>query len=156
MSREQTMRKRSTPAVLRSTLVGIAAALALSALALTFATLSAGASSSSPDYSKEALLEVFSDDRREKPQPYKNVGPGYVQFRALGSDFRLFFLPIMAPLAGTVSSNGSATFPDPFEHLQTVFPSRNPPAMGSPKDSSWRERLYARKMRKATLKANQQ
>ncbi len=35
MSREQTMRKRSTPAVLRSTLVGIAAALALSALALS-------------------------------------------------------------------------------------------------------------------------
>ena len=35
MSREQIMRKRSAPAVLRSTLVGIAAALALSALALS-------------------------------------------------------------------------------------------------------------------------
>jgi copper(I)-binding protein len=35
VSREQIMRKRSAPAVLRSTLVGIAAALALSALALS-------------------------------------------------------------------------------------------------------------------------
>jgi len=129
---------------------------ALSVLALTFATLSAGASSLSPDYSKKALLEVFSDDRRARPQPYNHVGPGYLQFRALGSDFRLFFLPIMAPLAGTVSSNGSATIPDPFEHLQTAFPSRKPPVIATSKDSSWRERLYARKMRKATLKANQQ
>ena len=127
----------------------------LSVLALLFLPLSAGAASS-PDYSKDALLKVFSDDLSEKPEPYKQIGPGYVQFRALGSDFRLFFLPILGPLPGTFSSTSPTPMIDPFEIMQTDFPNRKPPMMESSKDSSWRERMYARKMRKATLKANQQ
>jgi len=126
----------------------------LSVLALFLLTLSAGGSTSSPDYSKEALLEVFRDDDRPRPEAYKHIGPGYVQFRALGSDFRLFFLPIMAPLAGTFSSTSPTPMIDPFEVMRTDFPSREAPLVDSSKDSSWRERLYARKMRKATLKAN--
>ena len=129
--------------------------MALSVLVALSLPLSAGASSSSPDYSKRALLEVFQEDLRERPEPYRNLGPGYVQFRALGSDFRLFFLPIMAPLAGTFSSTSPTPMIDPFEVMQTNFPSRKPPLMDSSKDSSWRERLYARRMRRATLKANQ-
>ncbi|HYI10188.1 MAG TPA: hypothetical protein VEK57_14100 [Thermoanaerobaculia bacterium] len=68
------------------------------------------------DYSREELNRVFSMhqiDLPPRPAPNVRYGFGYVEFRALGMDWRLIYLPIAMPLSGT-ETDVTQTLPDPF------------------------------------------
>jgi hypothetical protein len=69
------------------------------------------------DFSRPALQRTFSMRRIELPErPKRRVQFhfGAVEFRALGMDWRILYLPIAVPLAGTrVRANNE--YPDPFE-----------------------------------------
>jgi hypothetical protein len=55
-----------------------------------------------PDYSRQALLR-FVSEIPERPKRERNVKYhfGAVEFRALGMDWRVVYLPILLPLSGT-------------------------------------------------------
>jgi hypothetical protein len=68
------------------------------------------------DYSREELNRVFAMRQIElgpRPAPKVRYGFGYIEFRALGMDWRLLYLPIAMPLSGT-ETDVTQTLPDPF------------------------------------------
>ncbi len=76
-----------------------------------------------PDYSREQLRHIFtSDPAPPGPQSNFHVGVGYVEFRALGAQWRLGFLPILAPLAGSVPTTRGLGMPDAFGLNHVVIP----------------------------------
>ena len=87
-------------------------------LALVCLVLAASAAlaDEKPDYTREGLRRTFSATVIElgpKPKPRFQVKFGYVEFRALGMDWRIMFLPV-APLSGT-RLDVTQEPPDPFE-----------------------------------------
>lgn len=74
-----------------------------------------------PDYSPDALLQ-FVSEIPEPPKRERNVHFhfGGVEFRALGMDWRLMYLPLMVPLSGSAPRT-NRTLPDPFELTVTAF-----------------------------------
>lgn len=80
-----------------------------------------------PDYSRDALLRfVANNEIRMSPLP-DHLPPGRVQwhlgwmeFRALGMQWRVFYLPIMVPLAGS-GLQDVAKVPNAFELTDTPF-----------------------------------
>lgn len=76
-----------------------------------------------PDYSQEALLQ-FVAEIPEPPKRERNLRfhVGAVEFRALGMDWRLLYLPIMVPLSGSAPRT-NRSIPDPFELTGTAFAS---------------------------------
>jgi hypothetical protein len=74
-----------------------------------------------PDYSRDALLHfVAHDDIRMSPLP-DHLPPGriqwhigWLQFRGLGMEWRVVYLPIAMPLAGS-GLNNVARIPNPLE-----------------------------------------
>jgi hypothetical protein len=80
-----------------------------------FAAVSAFAEEK-PDYSREGLRRTFSAHVIElgpKPKPRFQFKFGAIEFRALGMDWRISYLPV-APLSGT-RMGVTQTPPDPFE-----------------------------------------
>jgi hypothetical protein len=75
-----------------------------------------------PDYSPDHLRQILTTDDQE-PQPQRNVriGFGVVEFRALGMDWRIGFLPFLAPLHGSVPGTTSV-LPDAFSLNHVIFP----------------------------------
>jgi hypothetical protein len=71
---------------------------------------------SKPDYSREALLR-FAAGNENKMSPLPDHLPpgriqwhiGWMEFRALGMQWRIFYLPIAVPLAGSGLSNVAKT-----------------------------------------------
>ena len=76
-----------------------------------------------PDYSQEALLQ-FVAEIPEPPKRERNVKfrVGGVEFRALGMDWRIMYLPLMVPLSGSAPRTNRG-LPDPFELTGTAFAS---------------------------------
>lgn len=76
-----------------------------------------------PDYSQRALLQ-FVSEIPEPPKRERNVRfhVGMVEFRALGMDWRVMYLPIMVPLSGSAPRT-NRTVSDPFELTGTAFAS---------------------------------
>jgi hypothetical protein len=82
-----------------------------------------------PDYSRDALLHfVTSNDIKMSPLP-DHLPPGRIQwhigwleFRGLGMQWRIIYLPIAVPLAGSGLQN-VARVPNPLEMAQTPIPS---------------------------------
>lgn len=69
-----------------------------------------------PDYSREALRRQFSAHVIElgpKPKPRVQFKFGAIEFRALGMDWRIAYLPVM-PLSGT-RMGVTQQPPNPFE-----------------------------------------
>jgi hypothetical protein len=101
--------------------------VAFAALLIASAIL-ADEPSAKPDYSREALLHfVTSNDIKMSPLP-DHLPPGriqwhhgWVEFRALGMLWRIFYLPILTPLAGSGLQN-AANVPNPLEMIGTPFP----------------------------------
>jgi hypothetical protein len=79
------------------------------------------------DYSRETLLRfVANNEIRMSPLP-DHLPPGrvkwhlgWMEFRALGMQWRVFYLPIMVPLAGSGLQN-VAKVPTAFELTNTPF-----------------------------------
>ncbi|MGZ7079762.1 MAG: hypothetical protein ACXVJT_10145 [Thermoanaerobaculia bacterium] len=76
-----------------------------------------------PDYSQEHLRELFAQNEEPpKPQPNVRWGPAGVEFRAFGINWRLLYLPILAPFSGSVRGTDPwSKFPDPFALTHTEF-----------------------------------
>lgn len=56
-----------------------------------------------PDYSRQNLVRLFAqaEEEHKLPPPRVQWHFGFVEFRALGMDWRVMYLPIAMPLAGT-------------------------------------------------------
>ena len=83
---------------------------------------------------------AFADDDAEKLKAWRDLNPddrpavkrgvewhpGYVEIHALGTDFRIFYLPFLAPLPGARLEDG-AKIPNPFELTGTPYANTLPP-----------------------------
>ena len=71
-----------------------------------------------PKYSKDTLMRLFANAAQEyEDERGVRYRLGTVEFRALGTDWRFNYLPIMVPMSGSGPGfNGEITntFPDPF------------------------------------------
>ena len=85
--------------------------------------------STPPDYSADHLRQIFATTPAgDEPLPQRNVhfGFGTVEFRALGMDWRIGFLPFLAPLPGSVPGTTNH-MPDAFSLNHLVIPGAPPP-----------------------------
>lgn len=110
-------------------------AVACIAAILAFSAAADDPPAPSPDYSRDSLLRLVSE-APEPPPRERNVKHhfGAVEFRALGMDWRLFYLPVAMPLSGS-GLRTSSSMPDPFELTGTVYATPAKP---------WRERRQLR------------
>jgi len=107
-----------------------------------------------PDYSRDALLHfVARNDIRMSPLP-DHLPPGgiqwhvgWLQFRGLGMNWRVVYLPIAVPLAGSGLQN-VARVPNPVEMAQA-------PIAGNPQLFAERSASVNREM-KRVLKLQRQ
>jgi hypothetical protein len=75
-----------------------------------------------PDYSKPTLMRVFSADEKPPVRPRRvKVTLAGLEFRALGMDWRIGFMPVM-PMAGSRHTT-SKEWPDAFSLTGTQFAS---------------------------------
>lgn len=93
-----------------------------------------------PDYSKPTMMRIFSADDTPPPRARRiKHTPGAFEFRALGMDWRVAYLPILMPLAGSRMTT-SREWPDAFALSGTQY--------ASPK-KTWRERrTYSAEIRR--------
>lgn len=99
--------------------------LFVTALALALAGPAAAQDepATNPDFTKPTLMRIFSTD--ETPplrEPRVKVRAGALEFRALGMDWRIAYLPILPPLAGSRPTT-SREWPDAFSLTGTEFAS---------------------------------
>lgn len=88
--------------------------LALLLASLLLAPIANADEPTKPDYSREALLRIFSVNipppQRERAIEF---GFGTIEFKALGTRWRFIYLPIFAPLSGSIRRT-NAELPNPF------------------------------------------
>lgn len=92
-------------------------------LALVLLVTSAVFADEKPDYSRDGLRRTFSAhviELGEKPKPRIQFKFGSIEFRALGMDWRILYLPV-PPLSGT-RLGVTQTPPDPFELTGVSIP----------------------------------
>ena len=73
----------------------------------------------------KAFRDLNPDDRRASDRRVE-FHVGYIEIHALGTDFRIFYLPFIAPLPGARLED-SAKIPNPFELTGTPYASTMPP-----------------------------
>jgi hypothetical protein len=87
-----------------------------------------------------AAVAVYANDDAEKLRAFRDLNPddrpashqrvewhtGYVEIHVLGTDFRIFYLPLLAPLPGARLEDG-AKIPNPFELTGTPYATTLPP-----------------------------
>jgi hypothetical protein len=81
-----------------------------------------------PDYSRDNLVRLFAQreiDLPPRPPARVQWHLGYLEFRALGMDWRVIYLPIVAPLSGT-GLNEASRLPDPFALTNTSVAGARP------------------------------
>ncbi|HYS56318.1 MAG TPA: hypothetical protein VER58_21375 [Thermoanaerobaculia bacterium] len=94
------------------------------------------------DVEKLKAFRELNPDNRPASQRRVEVHPGFIEIHALGMDWRIFYLPILAPLPGARLEDG-AKIPNPFELTGTPYASTMPPMFDH--DRSWAvEREYRR------------
>jgi hypothetical protein len=90
------------------------------ALALFLATSAALAAEEplapEPDYSKDRLRQIFAVNiEAPEHEPRLHWNFGYVEFKALGTRWRISYLPIMLPLHGSRPTTTGMGIPSAFE-----------------------------------------
>jgi len=93
-------------------------------------TLAAGiaraqTTTTAPDYSREHLRQVFAATPPESDQNKVHVNFGDIEFPGFGFNWRLGFLPFLAPLHGSVPGT-TRVLPDAFSMNHVVFPGTRP------------------------------
>ena len=81
-----------------------------------------------PDYSRDALRRTFAMHVIElgpKPKPRVRFTFGAIEFRALGMDWRILYLPLAMPLSGT-RTGVTQELPDPFALTNVALPGPRP------------------------------
>src|SRR5690242_18554921 len=88
---------------------------------------SAPANTPAPDYSPDHLRQIFTTTPGPDATAPHNVrlGFGVVDFRAFGMQWRVGFLPFLAPLHGSVPGT-TGVLPDAFSLNHTIFPGWQP------------------------------
>jgi hypothetical protein len=92
--------------------------------AVAAAVFAVSMSADEPDFTREGLRKSFSAKVIElgpRPKPRVQFKFGAIEFRALGMDWRLFYLPMAMPLSGT-RPGVTQEFPDPFALAGAVLP----------------------------------
>ena len=118
-------------------------------LALLACLIALPALGQTPDYSRQTLVKIFAPHEIDlPPRPPARVQwhLGYVDFRALGMDWRVAYLPIAAPLAGT-RLNETATLPNAFALTNTPIANSRPLVLDEP---SHEVRAEVRRIRRRT------
>ena len=83
-------------------------------LLLLLATAAAAQEVEPQDYSRDTLMRIFAaTEVRPEPEPPIRFHVGAVSFRALGSDWRINYLPIGMPYSGSIPRT-TMEWPDPF------------------------------------------
>jgi hypothetical protein len=99
-------------------------ALAL-VLLLTATSALANEPQERPDFTRDGLRRAFGAraiDLPDRPGPRVKFPFGGVEFRALGADWRILYLPILLPLPGS-APGVTKSYPDPFVLTQTAVAS---------------------------------
>ena len=98
-------------------------------------------------------LKAFRDLNPDRPATDRRVEfhTGFVEFHAWGMDWRIFYLPLLAPLPGARLEDG-AKIPNPFELTGTPYASSMPPAIFD-SDRSWELEEEYQWIRRLTAKA---
>ncbi|HEY4640324.1 MAG TPA: hypothetical protein VII75_03195 [Thermoanaerobaculia bacterium] len=78
-----------------------------------------------PDFSREHLRQVFAANPIESDEDNVHVGFGTIQFPALGINWHLGYLPVLAPLHGSVPGT-MKVLPDAFSLNHVIFPGWRP------------------------------
>jgi len=93
-----------------------------SATILILLLIAGGAAAQQPDYSKDGLLRMFAAETVEvRADRAIQHQVGAISFRALGSDWRFNYLPLMMPLSGTELDVVMNSWPDPFALTGTAI-----------------------------------
>lgn len=77
------------------------------------------------DYSKNKLIQIFANEPPQDKPKKVDVGFGYIDLRALNTNFHIGYLPFLMPLYGSVpwAMNGAfGGMPDPFIASGTEIP----------------------------------
>jgi hypothetical protein len=118
--------------------------------------LAAGAAQAQerPDYSRDTLMRFFAnEDVRAEGDPDIRFYVGAVAFRALGQNWRINYLPIMAPLPGT-RFGVTREWPDAFALTNTPI-ATTPRTWRTTREMNAELRRIERVTRpKATVKVN--
>jgi len=121
------------------------------ALALVVVFASVALADQRDDAEKLKAFRDLNPDNRAASDRRVEFHLGYVEIHYLGMDWRIFYLPLLAPLPGARLED-AAKIPNPFELTGTPYASTMPPMFD--KDRSWAvEREYRRIQR---LTANEQ
>jgi len=122
--------------------------------ALVVALLAAAAVASAQTADDAQKLKVFHDLNPDRPATDHRIHwhEGYFEFRALGMNWRIFYLPLAAPLPGARLEDG-AKIPNPFELTGTPYASTMPPMFD--KDRSWAVEREYRRIERLTANAQQ-
>jgi hypothetical protein len=101
--------------------------LTFAAVLIASASFAQEPAAAQPDYSRDALLRVVANNEIKMSPLPEHVTHGRVQwhlgwmeFRALGMQWRIFYLPVMMPLAGS-GLRDVAKVPNAFELTDTPF-----------------------------------
>jgi hypothetical protein len=99
------------------------------AIALTIAATAAHAQRAEPappDFSPDHLRQIFTTEDQRPQTPHKfHFGFGTIEFRALGMEWRIGYLPILAPLHGSVPAT-TKVWPDAFSLNHMELPGALP------------------------------
>ena len=101
-----------------------AAAIFAFALVLVFATVAFA--DQRDDAEKLKAFRDLNPDNRAASDRRVEFHLGYVEIHYLGMDWRIFYLPLLAPLPGARLEDG-AKIPNPFELTGTSYASTMPP-----------------------------
>ena len=96
---------------------------AMIALLITLAAATARAQTA-PDFSREHLRQVFAATPVQ-PENKVHVDFGQIEFPGLGFNWRLGYLPFLAPLHGSVPGT-TKVLPDAFSMNHVIFPGTRP------------------------------
>jgi hypothetical protein len=115
------------------------------AAALFVLALAATASAQTPTYTAEEKLKMFRTLNATAAQSDRRVEwhPGYVLFHFFGMDWRIFYLPLAAPLPGSRPQD-AATIPNAFDLMRTPYATTLPPMFDEPDRSRDVKRERAR------------
>ena len=82
-------------------------------------------------------LKAFRDLNPDRPATDRRVEfhTGFVEFHAWGMDWRIFYLPLLAPLPGARLEDG-AKIPNPFELTGTPYANTLPPMFDKERSSA--------------------
>ena len=78
------------------------------------------------DAEKLKTWRDLNPDDRPASKRRVEMHPGYVEIHALGTDFRIFYLPFLAPLPGARLED-AGKIPNPFELTGTPYANTLPP-----------------------------